>query len=96
MIEDCISRKAVLNTLEFCDKALDVDRTVESYKSLLEECYKMLPSVQHKAKVGHWIPIPYELEYESDAQCSVCGEKIVGAKYYKCCPMCMAKMEVKE
>ena len=41
--EDAISRKAVLNTLENMDKALDEDRTVESYKDLLRECYKVLP-----------------------------------------------------
>lgn len=42
---DAISRKAVLNTLDFTDKFLDETRTVESYKTLLEECYKNLPSV---------------------------------------------------
>lgn len=42
---DCVSRKAVLNTLERMDKALDTDRTVETYKELLEECFKVLPSV---------------------------------------------------
>ena len=41
--EDAISRKAVLNTLENMDKALDEDRTVENYKELLRECYKVLP-----------------------------------------------------
>ena len=41
--EDAISRKAVLDTLERMDKALDEDRTVENYKDLLRECYKVLP-----------------------------------------------------
>ena len=41
--EDTISRKAVLDTLENMDKALDEDRTVENYKELLRECYKVLP-----------------------------------------------------
>ena len=48
--EDTISRKAVLDTLERMDKALDEDRTVESYKDLLRECYKVLPSVTPKPK----------------------------------------------
>ena len=48
--EDCISRKAVLNTLENMDRALDEDRTVEYYKELLRECYKVLPSVTPKPK----------------------------------------------
>jgi hypothetical protein len=48
--EDAIGRKAVLNTLENMDRALDEDRTVESYKDLLRECYKVLPSVTPKPK----------------------------------------------
>lgn len=43
--DDCVRRKAVLNTLERMDKVLDEDRTVDSYKELLKECYKVLPSV---------------------------------------------------
>lgn len=43
--DDCISRKAVLSTLDNMDSALDEDRTVDSYKELLKECYKVLPSV---------------------------------------------------
>lgn len=43
--KDAVSRQAVLNTLDFTDKFLDETRTVESYKTLLEECYKNLPSV---------------------------------------------------
>ena len=48
--EDAIGRKAVLNTLENMDRALDEDRTVENYKDLLRECYKVLPSVTPKPK----------------------------------------------
>lgn len=48
--EDTISRKAVLDTLERMDKALDEDRTVESYKDLLRECYKVLPPVKPKSE----------------------------------------------
>ena len=42
---DAVSREAVLNTLENMDKALDTQRTVKSYKELLVECMKALPSV---------------------------------------------------
>lgn len=43
---DAVRRKAVLNTLDNMDSALDnEDRTVETYKELLKECYKVLPSV---------------------------------------------------
>ena len=48
--DDAISRQAVLNTLENMDRALDEDRTVEYYKDLLRECYKVLPSVTPKPK----------------------------------------------
>ena len=51
--EDTISRKAVLDTLERMDKALDEDRTVENYKELLRECYKVLPSVKPKSECEH-------------------------------------------
>ena len=42
---DAVSKKAVLNTLERMDKALDEDRTIEAYKELLIACYHDLPSV---------------------------------------------------
>jgi hypothetical protein len=48
--DNAISRQAVLNTLENMDRALDEDRTVENYKELLRECYKVLPSVTPKPK----------------------------------------------
>ena len=59
--EDTISRKAVLDTLERMDKALDEDRTVESYKDLLRECYKFLPSVSSSEKPNRWIPVSERL-----------------------------------
>lgn len=54
--EDAVSRQAVLNTLDKMDKALDDDRTVESYKELLTECYKDLTPVMPKERMD-WIPI---------------------------------------
>ena len=47
---DLISRQAVLNTLDRMDKALDTDRTVESYNELLTECYKDLPPVEQEPR----------------------------------------------
>lgn len=49
--EDAVSRKAVINTLDNMDKALDTDRTVENYKMLLTECYKVLPPLLNQRKV---------------------------------------------
>lgn len=46
--EDAVKREAVLNTLDTMDKALDEDRTVEAYKELLAECFKVLPAVTPK------------------------------------------------
>lgn len=43
--EDAISREAVLNTLDYIDKVLDEDRTVEKYKEMLKECYEVLSLV---------------------------------------------------
>ena len=43
--EDCLSREAVLDTLDTTDKFLDEDRTVENYKALLKECYEVLTPV---------------------------------------------------
>ena len=48
---DYVSRQAVLNTLERMDKALDEDRTVDLYKELLKECYKVLPSITSQEPV---------------------------------------------
>ena len=67
---DVVSRQAVLNTLDFADKALDKDRTVETYKELLIACYKDLPSVAHTQKLGRWIFVDRAHEH---ARCSECG-----------------------
>lgn len=93
--EDTISRKAVLDTLERMDRALDEDRTVESYKELLRECYKVLPSVTPKPKVGHWIDDGQYAEGHSEhaCRCSKCGYTYIGyTDKYKECPNCGAKM----
>jgi hypothetical protein len=66
---DLISRKAVLNTLDNMDNALNEDRTLENYKELLKECYEvLLPVNPQEPKTGHWKEIGYHI-YE----CSECG-----------------------
>jgi len=71
--DDLISRQAVLNTLDRMDKALDTDRTVESYKELLTECYKDLPPVEQESKAeqfAEWVAtyiFDDTLEYNQDA-----------------------------
>ena len=50
--EDAISRQAVLDTLNTTDEFMDEERTVETYKALLKECYEVLPSVTPKQKEG--------------------------------------------
>lgn len=90
---DAVSRKAVLNTLDNMDSALDnEDRTVETYKELLKECYKVLPSVTpQEPKTGHWIRVDkYKL------RCSECEVIHLIAQYpngkIDWCPNCGAKM----
>ena len=89
---DAVSRQAVLNTLERMDKALDTDRTVETYKELLKECYKVLPSVTpQEPKTGHWIDCDNSDDYSADGyDCSVCGVNAEYATSY--CPNCGARM----
>ena len=78
---DAVSRKAVLHTLDRMDSALDVDRTVETYKDLLKECYKVLPSVTpQEPKAGHWKLV--QRGKAIDVCCSNCGAvRIKGYAY---------------
>jgi len=73
--KNCISRQAVLDTLNKMDKALDDDRSVESYKALLTECYKDLPSV---------IPLDENAE-NNDGKLRTKGEQIAYLDGYKTC-----------
>lgn len=47
-------------------------------------------------KSGKWIPIPYELDYETDAECSLCHEKFIAAIDYNYCPKCGCRMQKSE
>lgn len=91
--EDAVNRQAVLDTLDKMDKALDTDRTVENYKELLNECYKVLPSVTPKEKTGMWIN-DWEMGM---SECSCCGETYLwedhkGTENFHYCPNCGARM----
>ena len=89
--EDAISRKAVLEqawTLEYPDSSSE---KVVSVKDI-----EQLPSVTPSRHKGHWIPIPYQLDYDTDAICSLCHEEFIAAINYKYCPNCGAKMEDNE
>ena len=89
--DNCVSRQAVLNTLDKMDKALDTDRTVENYKELLTECYKDLPLIMptKKEKIGKWIYKDLKGQF-----CSACDKPSFWKFDY--CPNCGAKMEDKE
>ena len=95
--KDAISRQAVLDTLDTSDRFMDEDRTVDTYRALLKECYEVLPSVTPKQKTGHWKRISMD-KYVQHAmafyRCSECGEDIIGEHNY--CPNCGAKMEESE
>ena len=89
---DVVSRQAVLNTLDFADKALDEDRTVETYKELLIACYKDLPSIAHTQKLGRWIFVD---KAHKHARCSECGYGSVDlfdGRPHNYCPNCGSLM----
>ena len=98
---DCISRKAVLNTLDNMDSALDdEDRTVETYKELLKECYKVLPSVTPIRPKGHWIE---QIDHEENCRTLICSNCDRPALHdgdsiwkHKFCPHCGADMRGEE
>lgn len=91
--EDAINRQMVLDTLDNTDKFMDEDRTVETYKALLKECYEVLPPVTPKQKMGHW-----EWLTEDKYRCSNCNhetrvDECMNKPLYDFCPFCGAKME---
>ena len=85
---DVVSRRAVLNTLDFADKALDKDRTVETYKELLIACYKDLPSVAHTQKLGRWIFVDNAHEHAHCSECDYGNVDLLDGRPYNYCPNC--------
>lgn len=95
---NCISRQAVLDTLNKMDKALDTDRTVENYKKLLSECYKDLPPVMPtpKKKEGKWMQAPDMPNWYWCSECGCYRDSEHDEGLLKYCPNCGAKMEESE
>lgn len=100
MYEKLVKRKAVLNTLNRMDKALDTDRTVETYKELLEECFKVLPTVDAQPVIhAEWVH-QYD-DYFDWWECENCGYGSEGEMQWikgvelrtNYCPNCGAKMD---
>ena len=89
---DVVSRQAVLNTLNFADKALDEDRTVETYKELLIACYKDLPSVAHTQKLGRWIFVDKAHEHARCSECDYGNVDLFDGKLHNYCPNCGSLM----
>ena len=85
---DAVSRQAVLNTLDFADKTLDEDRTVETYKELLIACYKDLPSIEHTQKLGRWIFVDKAHEHVRCSECGYGNVDLLDGKPHNFCPNC--------
>ena len=89
---DVVSRQAVLNTLDFADKALDEDRTIETYKKILIACYKDLPSVAHTQKLGRWMFVDNAHEHARCSECSYGNINLLDGKPHNYCPNCGSLM----
>lgn len=93
----------ILPKLQSCEDAVSrqsVKDIIHKYKndsecliSWVMDSICDLPSVTTTRKVGKWIPIPFALDYKSDAKCSVCKESFIDAINYNYCPNCGAKMK---
>ena len=69
---------------------VDDDRVIRYRKCL--SCGKNFRTVEEYVEdefvENKWIPIPYQLDYESDAVCPNCGEAVVAGADYPFCPYC--------
>ena len=85
-MSDLIDRQKVLNTLDFADNALiGEDRTVETYKELLTECIKVLPSAEKNVE---WIKVKRNRDAIVEERCCFCG----GVKRFGICQDCGSDM----
>ncbi len=99
--EDCISRKTVRQALDKYIQKAQSNGTKDDLISFEELVIKNLPSVQPKAKTGHWIEVIDEIDSLGNKtwhhECSICGNTDSGWGKDNYCPNCGAKMqEVKE
>lgn len=67
-------------------------------KIIINSCKAAIELLKHEPddtpqKSGKWIPIPYELDYKTDAECSLCHGQFINAIRYDFCPYCGARME---
>ena len=69
--------------------------TVTEFADRCRECRARYGKLLEQ-KSGKWIPIPYELDYETDAECSLCHEKFIAAIDYDYCPKCGYRMQKSE
>lgn len=86
VVEDCVSRELAIHAIT--ETELDQGAFPDAKMRINE-----LPSVQPMRTKGEWIPAPYAIEWDSDAECSRCGKLVAGALGgYITCPYCDADM----
>ena len=96
---DSVSRQAVINLVRGCNSALEEPRIFNCHNAgvKFEQYITELPSVQPKAKKGHWIELPKALNpNENPCKCSECGHILSFMNYYpksNYCPNCGAEMK---
>lgn len=66
-----------------------IERRVEAF-------FMAIQALSQERESGEWIPIPYELDCQSDAECSLCHGQFINAIRYDYCPYCGAYMKKSE
>ena len=105
---DAISRQAVMDCFKkwqpyMATRLWDFEQELSKLPTVTQKCEKCAMNGSGSKycdncgqKSGHWIPIPYELDYETDAECSLCHEKFIAAIDYNYCPKCGCRMQKSE
>ena len=93
--EEAVGRQASLNTIESMYQKCDGD--LQTFHDLLVDCFEVLPSVQPKAKTGHWIEMKRGYLETPSYECSECHEQqfvetCMGKPIWEYCPMCGKRM----
>lgn len=87
--EDAIGRQASLNTIESMYQKCDGD--LQTFHDLLVDCFEVLPSVQPKAKTGHWI-VTYPFGKNNPIYECPCCKASNNSVFKDFCPNCGARM----